>query len=65
MTTLMAFFQMSEPNNFNGYLVLGYFVMWVVGMLYIFSLVMRQRNVRQDLQLLRQLLQEDDDSAEM
>ncbi|MCO5197656.1 MAG: hypothetical protein M9928_01675 [Anaerolineae bacterium] len=65
MTTLMAFFQMSEPNNFNGYLVLGYFVMWVVGMLYIFSLVMRQRNVRQDLQLLHQLLQEDDDSAEM
>ncbi len=61
----MAFFQMSEPNNFNGYLVLGYFVMWVVGMLYIFSLVMRQRNVRQDLQLLHQLLQEDDDSAEM
>lgn len=65
MMTLMAFFQTSDPSHFNGYLVLGYFVMWVVGMLYIYSLVARQRNVRQDLQLLRQLLQEDDDSAEL
>lgn len=47
-------------NRFNDYLVLGYFAMWIVAMVYIISLVMRQRNLKQDLQLMQQILQEDE-----
>jgi hypothetical protein len=66
MTALQTFFQLSDPNQFNHYMVLGYFVMWLVAMLYVGSLMARQRNVRQDLKVLRQILEEDDnDSAEL
>jgi hypothetical protein len=64
MTTLMTLFQTSDPNQFNGYLMLGYFVMWLTVMVYIGSLYIRQRNVRQDLKVLQQVLQDSDDSAE-
>lgn len=56
--------QVSNPNRFNNYLVLGYFVMWLIGVVYIVSLAARQRNTQQDIQLLQQLLQEDEDTAE-
>ena len=47
-------------NQFNGYLMLGYFVMWFIVMIYIITLVVRQRNLRQDLQLMQQILQENE-----
>jgi hypothetical protein len=47
-------------NRFNDYLVLGYFAMWVVAVVYIVSLAIRQRNLKQDLQLMQQILQEDE-----
>jgi CcmD family protein len=47
-------------NRFNDYLVLGYFAMWVVAVVYIVSLAVRQRNLKQDLQLMQQILQEDE-----
>ena len=60
-TMVSAAFQSAvDPNQFNNYLLLGYAVMWLIGMIYIASLVIRQRNLRRDLELMEQILQEDD-----
>ncbi|HSH03326.1 MAG TPA: CcmD family protein [Anaerolineae bacterium] len=48
-----------NPNRFNQYLVLGYFVIWLIGFLYVVSLYNRQRNLEQDLELLQQLIDEE------
>lgn len=53
-----------DPNRFNNYLILAYAVMWLIGTGYVVSLIMRQRNLRQDLRLMRQLLQEHEKTAE-
>jgi hypothetical protein len=53
----------SDPNQYNGYLLLGYGAMWLIGMVYIISLAVRQRNVRRDLELMEQILQEDDQTG--
>ena len=47
-------------NRFNNYLVLGYFAMWLIAVVYIASLTIRQRNLKQDLQLMGQILQEEE-----
>ncbi len=49
-----------DPNQFNGYLILGYVAMWLIGLIYVVSLAMRQRNLRRDLDLMEDILQEDD-----
>jgi hypothetical protein len=46
----------AEANRFNDYLLLAYGVMWLIGMAYVISLVVRQRNLLQDIHLLRQVL---------
>ncbi len=51
----------SDPNKFNNFMILGYFVMWLVVMLYVFMLANRQRNVREELKLMHQLLREDEE----
>lgn len=51
------------PDTFNNYLVLGYFVMGVISLVYIVSLAVRQRNLRQDIQLMERLLQDDEDGV--
>jgi CcmD family protein len=56
--------QNSDPNRFNEYLVLGYAAMWLVAVVYIASLANRQRNVREELKLLRRLLKEDEESQD-
>lgn len=53
----------SDPNATNNYLLLGYVVMWIIGAAYVVSLAARQRNVRQDIEMLQQLLQDDEDTA--
>lgn len=53
----------TNPHQFNNYLVLGYVVMWLIGLVYIVSLAARQRNLKQDIRLLRQILQEDEETA--
>ena len=53
-----------DPDHFNNYLVLGYVVMGVIGLVYIVSLAVRQRNLRQDIQLMERLLQDDEESAD-
>ena len=63
MTAVSALAQLGDPNGFNGFLILGYALMWIVGLIYIGSLVSRQRNVRQDIHLMRQILQDDDDTG--
>lgn len=52
-----------DPNKFNNYLILGYIVMWVAFMIYIASLANKQRNTKQDIKLLQQLLKEDEESS--
>ena len=49
-----------NPDIFANYLTLGYVLMWGVAFVYIISLWSRQRNTKQDLQLLRRLLEEDE-----
>ncbi len=51
---------MTDPNQFNNYLFLGYAVMWLIIMIYIGSLGLRQRNLNRDLDLMEQILEEDD-----
>jgi predicted membrane channel-forming protein YqfA (hemolysin III family) len=47
------------PNRFNNFLILAYVVMGVIGLLYVLSLYVRQRNLQKDIELMRQLLEED------
>lgn len=57
---LTIFLQTADvANRFNGYLVLGYFVMWLIATGYIISLGVRQRNLKQDLQLMTKILEEE------
>ena len=51
-----------NPNTFNNYLMLGYGVTFVIGLVYVVSLAVRQRNLRQDVQLMEQLLQDDEEA---
>ena len=53
-----------NPNIFNNYLMLGYTVMMIIGLVYIVSLAVRQRNLRQDIQLMERLLQDDEDAGD-
>ena len=52
-----------NPNTFNNYLFLGYMVMGVIGLIYIVTLAVRQRNLKQDIVLMERLLQEDEEST--
>lgn len=47
-------------NQFNNYLMLGYFAMWLMGVIYTISLVVRQNNLKKDIQLMQQILQDDE-----
>ncbi len=52
----------ADPNQFNDYLLLGYVAMWLIAMVYVGSLFVRQRNLKQDVELMSQLLEEEDAS---
>ncbi len=49
-----------DPDRFNNYLLLGYGVMGVIGLVYIVSLAVRQQNLQQDIALMERLLQDDE-----
>ncbi|MFO7538228.1 MAG: hypothetical protein R6X32_09235 [Chloroflexota bacterium] len=53
----------AEANRFNDYLVLAYGIMWLIGMVYVISLVVRQRNLLQDIRLMQQVLEDEQDEA--
>lgn len=63
LTTLLQA-SIDDPNKFNSFLVLGYFVMWLIGLVYVVSLASRQRNLQRDIQLMQQILQDEDEAAE-
>lgn len=54
--------QSFDPHRFNGYMILGYVVMWLIVMIYILILANRQRNVKEEVELLQQLLKEDEEA---
>ncbi len=64
LLTILLQAGVGDPNRFNNFLILGYGVMWVIGMIYVASLLLRQRNVQQDLQLMQRILREDEESAD-
>lgn len=53
-----------NPNKFNGFLILAYIIMWLAFLVYIITLANKQRNTKQDIQLLQQLLKEDEESPD-
>ena len=53
---------LADPNKFNHFMILGYVAMWIIAMVYILSLANRQRNVKEEVELLRQLLEEDEEA---
>ncbi len=56
---LASLLQQGNPNAFLGYLLLAYGVMWLIAFIYVMSLVVQQRNIRRDIALLEQLLDEE------
>lgn len=54
----------SDPNEFNAYMILGYAVMWVIAIIYILTLANRQRNTREEVELLQQLLRENEEAGD-
>ncbi len=56
---LASLLQQGNPNAFLGYLLLAYGVMWLIAFVYVMSLVVQQRNIRRDIALLEQLLDEE------
>ncbi|MFQ5400567.1 MAG: hypothetical protein ACE5E7_13335 [Anaerolineae bacterium] len=64
MLNILLQVSIGDPNQFNGFLILGYFAMWLIGMIYIVSLATRQRNIEQDVELMQRLLQEDEEAAQ-
>lgn len=61
LTAVLAFQTAADPDKFNGFLLLGYAVMFLIVIAYIASLALRQRNLRHDIELMEQILQEDDE----
>jgi hypothetical protein len=56
---LAALFQNPTPNTVS-YLIIGYVIIGAVGLGYIVSLLIRQGNLRRDLEMLKRLQEEDD-----
>lgn len=50
--------QIENPDQFNNYLILGYALLGLIAFAYIFYLANRYHNLRHDLTLLEQLLDE-------
>lgn len=69
MVTASTFFELflqaglADPDKFNHFMILGYVAMWLIAMIYILSLANRQRNVKEEVELLRQLLEEDEEAT--
>ncbi|MGH2536458.1 MAG: CcmD family protein [Candidatus Promineifilaceae bacterium] len=54
-----------DPAEFNGFLLLGYFAMWLIVVIYLLSLANRQRNAEAELELMEQLLREEEEGSEV
>jgi CcmD family protein len=58
--SILAQTQIDDPNRFNQYLLLAYAVMWIVASAYLLNLANKQRNLRQEIELMQRLLEEDE-----
>lgn len=58
--TILLQTPIDDPDRFNNFLIFGYFAMAAIGIVYILYLANQQRNVRQDITILRQLLDEEE-----
>jgi hypothetical protein len=56
---MMLFLQQQGPANTVSYMILGYAVIFGVILIYLVSLAVRSRNLRQDLEVLRDLEEKD------
>lgn len=59
---LLSIMQQTNPDAFLGYLLLAYAAMWVIALVYVLSLLVQQRNMRRDITLLKQLIEEEEGS---
>lgn len=55
MLTVMKLLLQEGPPNTDGYMVAGYIVIFGVMLIYLVSLVVRQRSLSKDLELLEDL----------
>lgn len=60
LPSLAAYLQAVDPSRFNGYLLFAYGVMWLILLVYIANLANKQRNLHQEIRLMRRLLEEDE-----
>jgi hypothetical protein len=56
---MMLFLQQQGPANTVSYMILGYAVIFGVILIYLASLAIRNRNLRQDLEVLKDLEEKD------
>ncbi len=56
---ILAQSAVTDANQFNGYLILAYVAMWLIAMVYLLVMANKQRNARQELKLMKQLLEEE------
>ena len=59
-SSIVFAFQDFDVNKNNNYLILGYVAMWAAVMVYLLILANKQKNAREDLRLLVELLKEDE-----
>lgn len=60
ITNILSQIGIDEPNKFNNFLIFGFALMWLIGVIYVVGLAMRQRNVQQDIELMQQILEDED-----
>jgi drug/metabolite transporter (DMT)-like permease len=59
LPTVLLQIGVTDPDRYSNFLLLGYVVMAVIAIAYLLYLYNLQRNATQDLQVLRQLLEEE------
>lgn len=59
LATVLLQTAIEDASQFNGYLVLGYGVMWAIGLIYLLYLYNRQRNAREDIRVLKKILDDE------
>jgi hypothetical protein len=57
----LALLLLAPPPDTTSYLILGYVIIGGVGLLYVITLIVRQRNLKRDLDVIERLENADDD----
>ena len=56
---LFSFFLQEGPANTTSYMIAGYAVIFGIMLIYLISLLVRQRNLQKDLEVLEEIQSED------